>query len=499
MQRKTIAGFFAVKNFPQETNFGTLSFPGFLPYLSAMFLTINRTIAGLFIILLAGAVYFNLERMLFCDASFILTRIINQGTLQVQEHRYGSFITQAFPLLASYLDLPLSTIVTLYSVSFNIFYLVVALLLVFSFKEHALAILMSLYYVLFVTDTYFWTNNEVHQGIAWMFLFFATIGRLQKNKTSRILMVPVFLILAFLAIFTHPLVLFPIAFLWIFLLLEKKWNFNRVEIAAYSILLAAICVGKYMVSTSASQSFYDIEKLQGTSRLSLDVVVDALNSPLAKEIARRMVVDYWIIPLLLIAGLVSAIRQKKYLNILLTILFVFSYLAAICITFTEFEPFYMESELMALSIISSALFVYYTIPQVPSKWATTILLLIFLVRLGYIYHASGKWVERKKWLIATLEHMRKKDIRKGLVYETGEINKILVINWGVPQESLLASAIHGDDPQLTFVVGTRENLAERIPSDPGQAIGSFKIFNNDSLNARYFSIDTTSFYRVVEP
>src|SRR5689334_1506138 len=103
-----------------------------------MFVTMNRLIASLFVVLLIGAFVFSLERILFCDASYILFRIVNFDTLQIQEHRYGSFITQGFPLIAAKLHLPLSAIVVLYSISFNLLYLAVALLLLYKFKEQTL-------------------------------------------------------------------------------------------------------------------------------------------------------------------------------------------------------------------------------------------------------------------------------------------------------------------------------------------------------------------------
>jgi hypothetical protein len=136
-----------------------------------MYLTTNRLLTSLFVVPLLGAALFSLERVLFADATFILFRIINSDSLQIQEHRFGSFITQGVPLLAARLQLPLATNVVLYSTSFTLSYLVVVLLLLYQFKEHELAVLMGLYFLLFVGDTWFWMNNEVHQGIAWMFLF----------------------------------------------------------------------------------------------------------------------------------------------------------------------------------------------------------------------------------------------------------------------------------------------------------------------------------------
>lgn len=115
----------------------------------------NRLVLGLFTVLLLGAGWFSLERILFSDASYILFRVINLDRLQIQEHRYGSFITQGVPLLAARLHLPLKFIVVLYSLSFNLFYLAVALLLSYGFREFGLSVLMSFYYLLFVSDTYF--------------------------------------------------------------------------------------------------------------------------------------------------------------------------------------------------------------------------------------------------------------------------------------------------------------------------------------------------------
>src|SRR4051794_9292145 len=98
MQRKTSLIYTALK-FSQKVFAGIMQ--RWLPcfnakpgYLSAMFLTPNRVIAGLFTILLIGAAYFSLERILFSDASYILFRLINLNSLQIQEQRYGSFITQ---------------------------------------------------------------------------------------------------------------------------------------------------------------------------------------------------------------------------------------------------------------------------------------------------------------------------------------------------------------------------------------------------------------------
>src|SRR6185369_12630014 len=142
--------------------------------------------------------------------------------------RYGSFITQMVPYFAQKLHLPIKAILIGYSVSFNLFYLSVASLLVYRYKQYALGILMALYYFLFVTDSYFWTNNEIHQAVGWMFLFFGVTLNMGNKNVKMPVLLPVFSVLAFLAVFTHFVVIIPVVFLWVYFLIEKNnWPFSK--------------------------------------------------------------------------------------------------------------------------------------------------------------------------------------------------------------------------------------------------------------------------------
>jgi hypothetical protein len=461
-----------------------------------MFLTMNRLITSLFTLLLIGAFVFSLERILFCDAPFILFRIINFDSLQIQEYRYGSFITQSFPLIAARLHLPLAVIVVLYSISFNLLYLAVALLMLYRFREQTLALLMGFYYILFVSETYFWTNNEVHQGIAWMFLLFAATLYMGKNKTTIWIAAPVFTLLAFLSIYTHPLVMFPTVFLWVFFILKKDWSFNKIWTAIFSLVLVALCVTKIMISRS-DLSFYDVGKLQEVTHLSFKKIFSAFTSQQAKEMAKRTLWNYWITAILFVVGLYSAYREKKWAHLLVTLAFAGAYFVAICITFPTFIPFYSEAEWMPLTIIITALFAYYTLPKLKPRTAVTLVGLIFLVRLGYIGYASQKFTARKDWLMAKLQTMREENITKGVIYENEQINNLLLMNWGVPVESMVASALAKDKPQLTFIVGSPETITARMVHHPRQMISCFDTLTSKMLDPRYFQFDTTTLYKTI--
>lgn len=453
-------------------------------------------IIGLFVVLLIGSLVFAYERILFSDASFILFRIINIGTLQIQEQRYGSFITQMFPLAGTWLHLPLNWLVILYSVSFNLFFLAVAALLIFKFRNYSLAILMSFYFLLFVSDTWFWTNNEVHQGIAWMFLFFATIFYLSKTKTPQWISFLLFLLLAFLSIYTHPLVLFPATFLWIFFLLQRRYRpFNVSWSIIYSAVLIIICVSRFLIS--ASGEHYDSGKLYVITHHPWKSALQIFSSPLTKEILKRTLWNYWLVPILFITGFYYGVKEKKYLPLLLTAAFCIIYFVAVCITFDRFFPLYIESELMPLSIIAATPFVCYTFPKLKLKSATIVLVLVFTVRLIYIGASAEKFLNRKKWLDGTLQAMREQKITKGIIYEDSTLRNKLFMDWSAPAESLIASSLHGDHPNLTFIIARPDKIKERMPTDPHLMITTFDSWSDASLNKHYFQLDTASTYQLI--
>jgi hypothetical protein len=459
-----------------------------------LFTNEKTAILLLFTVLLIGSFYFSLERVLYSDSSFILFRIINLGSLQPQEYRFGSFITQLFPLVGSKLHLPLSWIVLLYSASFNFFYLAIAGILVLRLKEYSIAILMSFYFVLFVSDTYYWITNEVHQAIGWMFLFFGLTIYFLKKNSPLFISIPIFLILGFLSIFTHPLVVFPVVFLWIFFLLVKKIPLNLTTII-FSSLLLVLLISKILVSFRSGH--YDTDKLIGLREFSISKTWHSYTTPFVIEFLKRCLTNYWIVPILFFAGIYSAIRLKKYVQVLWVIIFSFVYFTAMCLTFSNFLPFYTESELMPATIIFSILFIYYTLPTLKPKMVLLILSGIFLVRLIYIAYASEKFTERKNWLYTNLETMRTRNIRKGIIFRLEMKQKEYLSVWAVPQESMIASALSNDEPNLTFVVGGINELKKRLPRNNKQILDAYQFWDFESLNKDYFSFDTTAHYQQI--
>ncbi len=455
-----------------------------------------RTVPAILVVLLAGAIFFYKERMLFIDAPHILFRIINDGRLHIEEFRIGSFITQMFPLFCSKLHLPFKLLVVLYSASFYLFYLSAAALLVYKFRNYALAILYGLYLTLLVSDTFYWPNNEVHQGVAWLMLAFAgSIYFAQRNKLVLILF---FAVLFGLAIWTHPLVMFVAIYLWFFMLLSMSLcPFPKWQTIILTIILLTLSFFKFY---QGSRHGYDNSKIEVVTHFDLQNIKDVLTSPMLRSFLKSCITDYWIFTLLFISGICTLAWSRKYLLLAFTMLYAAGYLLLVCIVFRDVSPnrFYIESEYMPLTFICCAPFVYFLLPRLNTRIGLSIILLIFAVRIGYIYAASGTFTSRVTAIAAVNEKMKAKGLSKVIVPEpVPEISSTLITNWGAPVESIIFSKLRGEVPQRTFIFIDPGQLPAVSNMGKDTLLGCWQKWPTSDINTFYFQPDTGAAYVVM--
>ena len=189
-------------------------------------------------LLLAGAIVFYKERCLFIDTPHGLFNMINDNAFQVGESRYGSYLSQLLPYIALQLHAPLWGIMMLFSASCYLLFIAVTALLVYKYKNYSLAILFGLYTVLFVSDTFYYPPSE---GIALLVMALGMVLFMAAGKRSFLIVLPVFCLLFYFAIWTHPLVMLAAIYLWFFFWLRgSDWPFKPWQ--AIMIMWACIMV-----------------------------------------------------------------------------------------------------------------------------------------------------------------------------------------------------------------------------------------------------------------
>lgn len=411
----------------------------------------------------------------------------------IMEHRYGSIITQVWPWLGSLMGLSLESLMYIYNASFNIFYLVVCVLLVFKFKEYALAVLMALYYTLMVSDAFYWTNNEIHQSVGWMFLWLG-LYKYQKNTNVRLpFRLLTFELTAALAVLTHPLMILVIAFIWIYLLIEEKaYVHDRKLTILFSSIVMTVIAARVILSLFFG--WYDAGKIDVIQTSFLDNLFTVFNKPLFSELMQLYSTRYLMALMLFIASAGFCIYEKKYLLTFIMASFFVLYNLLFLTVFDSFIPFYSESELMPLTIIFGLPLVYMASKYLKEQYLLIIFSGIFLIRLVMIFNAGDIYNQRVDATNTRLKEMKINNITKLIMTENEELKKTYVMSWGLPVESLFASIISGDPVQRTFKIILPADTLNFKPVPSNQFMDCFKNIPISSMNSDYFSIDTTSYY-----
>ena len=445
-------------------------------------------------LLLAGSVYYYRERMLFADGAFMSFNLLNEGGWMIQEHRYGAFITQAVPVVAGWLHLPLPLLLLCYSASFQLFYLLVGFLLLFRLRQPALALLLVCYLTLLASDVFFWPNNEVHQGVAWMFL---SLGLLLQPQIRSWVYYPAWVITAFLALFSHFLVALPFSFLLFYLLADGQlhhWNRPRKGLLLGGFFL--LFAGKYILGL---QGWYDGPKLEGVHHFTLQSIPRALQSGQLQSMLPRLFTNYWWVPLLLLSGLMTLVLLRKWKQLLLTLFFTLLTVVLIATVYPDSfgRPllFYMESEWMVLGIIASAPFVYEVLPCLKPVQVLLLLLLVGGTRMWAMQDAATLFSQRMKTIQSINRQLHQQGIHKALLVKDVPTAGLFLSDWGVPVESLLCSQLQGHHPQVTFRL-VEEHQKPVTGTDSFQT--SFRTLHQRQLNSHYFQTDTTQVYRVLK-
>ncbi len=452
-------------------------------------------LAGLLVL---SIIYFR-ERLFFADTAFIVFNIMEHKMLYIQEHRYGSFVTQLGPYIEVLCKAPVRVVLLTYAVGFNLFYLLTGLYAYWR-RKYAFLLVLAFYYLLLVSDTFFWPNNEIHQAVAWMVLFFVVNFRMAERKVPRWLAVPVFVLLAFFTIYTHFIVLLPLFFLWVFLWLQGDyWPWERRYSWLLTGVLVAVVLSKFLVTREHS---YDEDHLHNITHMSLRDIYKAFTTPVVINYLMRTLTNYWLGAIVCVWGIWELVRRKKTALAAWCVVSIVGYFLLMGIAYSDYPAdvllFHVESEWQSMGIIMAVPFIFYVLPRLKERYGVVLVSLIFIVRFGYIIGGAGPFVRRYEGMEQVMGAMRQKHITKLMLRGKDADTKQYMFEWGVPDESILMSAMHRDNPQLTYgFLAEKDTVLEKQLGEPGRVYASFELTTANGWNYDYFRPDTLHAYRVM--
>ncbi len=442
-----------------------------------------------FTVLLFLSIIFYKERIIFADLSFHLFELIRQGNYAIQNFRFGSIFTQSFPLAAIKAGFSLKAVMLVYSSAFIIYYYTLYFICAKVLKQYKYALVIFSMLIFAVVDTFYWTQSELPQGIAFMLLFFAVVES-KNNYFSFSWKSFGAVVLLTTVVFFHPSLIFPFSFFVGFKILSsnkkenKKW---KITALGYGIIL--------IIKAIFFRTIYDRWALGGLKNFyyKFPNYIDIQSN---KDFLTYLLEDYY---LLLIGVLILFwfyYSKKKYKLLFLTCFYFFGYLTLTNISYADgANQFYIENLYLPLSFFLLIPLVFQVWPVYSSKKiALFIFILIVGIQLLNIYNGHTKYSERLSWLRDTLQKTKSLENNKLVIPEKDVPMDTLMITWASSYEFWLLSTVEDNRTRSAIIHKDPESLSWAMQEHKG-FLTNWGIFEQNSLPTQYFNFpDSTSHY-----
>jgi hypothetical protein len=448
-------------------------------------MAVNRLVPHLpWIILIILSVLLYKERI-FADSGFYVSQIINNRSFWIECQRIVLGISQILPLAAVWIGLDLRYVLILYSVSHVLFFYILFLFVYYGLRDRRSGLLIILTQTVGIIYSFFTPMFELYYGVPLLITFYA-IWRLNIRAS---LIVLILVILEILVLLSHPLafILFP------FLLL---YDFNRKKKRQLSLYLILIVV---MIGVIVLKAYtlcpYETSKLSwqfgyGSNKLYLRLLQPSFYLAFGKYF-----IKYYaevIIALIIIIG--TFVRRKEWFHLFLVTGTFLTYIFLVGSVYTIEHTRYMEQVMFPFVVITFIPLIYgFPAEPRPGLQNISILLISGLIvyRLFMIYSGSETFVARVRQMENLIESARQMVGNKFIVSASNVDKGYTSLNWSYPLESILLSAIDGDDLTVTLV--PEEDYfyeGNNTKIGPQQFIfRKWELKDHSWLNRRYFHLD----------
>ena len=454
------------------------------------------------LVLLLFAWHFYLERAAYSDLSYHLFYYLKDSALFIQNKRFVAVATQLPTLLAIKAGWPMDAVLRLYSVVFILYYLTVLLVCAYWFRNEQVALVVALLYVLLASRTFYWAQSELPQALAALLLFYGGIARqapLQRRFSTLALaaIVPVF-------VFGHPLTIMPFLFIWVY-----DWLLNRrfQDWAYYGLLGLALATYKLRAMLI----------VPGSYEATHMTFVPNLIQYFPHYLSLVSFTNFWLLcsqsfvalPALLLALTVFYARQRHglaWLRLLLVWVSVAGYAFVINVSYPEYgDDTYLENLYLPLTLFVAIPFALELLPALENKWkgrgarwATGLLGLVLVARLGLVWQRHIPHTAYKDWLLQLVAYTRQFPERKFLMHADNVDPYHLRVgwpSWALACETMMLSARHSPDSVQTIRAELDSNQLTQLEAagGPGIVHGPFETVNTNDFPTTYFRFPATSY------
>ncbi len=448
-------------------------------------MAVNRLVPHLpWFILMALSVYLYKERI-FADSGFYVSQFINTRFFWIECQRIVLAISQILPLSAVWIGLPVKYVLILYSISHVLFFYFLFLFVYYGLRDRRSGLLIILAQTVGIMHSFFTPMFELYYGVPLLITFYA-IWRLNIRASFIVFLL---LVLEILILLSHPL-----AFMLFIFLLLYDFNFKKAKPFSTYLLMALVFAG-IIVLKAYTMCPYETGKLSwqfayGSNKQYLQVLQPGFYLTLGTFLLRY----YTEVLIAFIIVLLMLLNRKQWFKLLLVTGTCFAYLFLVCSANAIEHSRYMEQVMFPFVPIVFIPLIY-GFPEEPRPGLQNFSILLISGLIGYrlfmIYAGSDLFVARTRQMENIIHSARQMGGSKFIVSASNIDKGYTQLNWSYPLESMLLSAIDGNDLTVTIIPKEDFNY-EGKGSKLGPTQFLFRKWETKDqswLNSQYFHLD----------
>lgn len=446
-----------------------------------------------FIILGILSAYFYAERIINTDAANYAFHILNYEEFCIAHKRYGAFISQLIPFLAIKLDISVKHFLLLYSVNFIVLFYGIYLLCVYLLKNKVAGIAVILSLLIGVSHSFYRPVSESTQGLLYSIVLYAFLNvnlKIRNIKISRIVQLSVGLILTLLCSFTHPFTVFPVLFVILYTLIDRRQGKNYVF---WALIAFVGLIYSYKYFTIQSGSY------EGNIMDNFDLTILASNffDFYSTKFFLKRIHNFYLATTLLFVGCILLYSfQKRVLKLILVVCFGLGYFIINNIIYKLGDcDIQMEKIFMPLSV-------FFVIPFFKdfrgkkAFEAIKIISFLAIIMSSFFFILSNKvYVKRLNYIDKIVQGVRCKETQRFFVYSIDLNNRRLMFSTMFSMETILQAKNRTfKDIKTIYIfhdeIPTHVNLNQK---DLFLFVPYYLCLNINDLNKKYFDFQEKSY------
>ncbi len=448
------------------------------------FMAVNRIVPHLpWLALFALATYLYKARI-FADSGFYVAQFINNETFWIECQRIVLGISQIIPLIGVWAGLEIKYILLLYSLSHVLFFYFLFLFVYYGLRDRRSGLLIILFQTVGIMHSFFTPMFELYYGAPLLITFYA-IWRLP----FRFNVIFILLILEVLILLSHPLAFMLFVFLLLYDYSKETAKPFKYYLSVLLVFIGAIAFKYFIMCDYETDKFaWQFNYTDNTQYLQL------LNPSYYKVLVAFMVRYYSEVLVAFVIAIYMLVNRGEWFRLLLVAGTFFAYVFLVNTAYTVSPSRYMEQVMFPfVPIVFIPLIYGFQAKGKPGLFNISILLIsaLILYRLAVIYYGSEIFMKRVEQMEQLIEVARKKGGSKFVVSQDVINHGYTQLNWSYPIETLLLSAIDGND--IVVTIAPEDDLNYNDNNNKIEAnqfiFRKWEIKNHTWLNEKYFHLD----------